>query len=59
MCKAIQDIREDGKKEGVQEGVLLSIKNLMETMNLTPQRAMDALLVPETDRAGYLAKLTQ
>ncbi len=55
MCKALQDIRE----EGIQEGVLLSIKNLMQTMSLTPQRAMDALLVPEKDRAGYLTKLSQ
>lgn len=74
MCKAIQDIREEGIKEGFQQGVqfgeeqsqkkiadnmLTSIKNLMETMSLTPQQAMDALIVPETDRAGYLARLSK
>lgn len=84
MCKAIQDIREEGWQEGRQEGrqegikegfrqgiqfseeqnakriadnMLTSIKNLMQTMSLTPQQAMDALIVPEADRAGYLAKL--
>ena len=39
--------------------MLTSIRNLMKTMNLTPQQAMDALIVPEADRAGYLAKLPQ
>lgn len=39
--------------------MLTSISNLMKTMNLTPQQTMDALIVPEADRAGYLVKLSK
>lgn len=66
--------RQEGRQEGFQQGVqygeeqsqkkivdnmLTSISNLMKTMNLTPQQAMDALIVPEADRAGYLVKLSK
>ncbi len=46
-----------GDKCGEKRGVLNSIKNLMESTSWTAQAAMDALKIPEADRAGYLAKL--
>ena len=49
-CKAIEQIRETAMAEGEK-------KDLMETMSWTAQAAMDALKIPEADRAGYLAKL--
>ena len=61
VCKAIEQIRkeaiEEGDKHGEEKGILNSIRNLMETMSWTAQAAMDALKIPEADRAGYLAKL--
>ena len=36
---------------------LESIKNLMETLHLTAQQAMDALKIPQKDQARYAAKL--
>ena len=46
-----------GDKHGEEKGILNSIRNLMDTMSWTAQAAMDALKIPEADRAGYLAKL--
>ena len=46
-----------GDKHGEEKGILNSIRNLMETMSWTAQAAMDALKIPEADRADYLAKL--
>ena len=46
-----------GDKHGEEKGILNSIRNLMDTMSWTAQTAMDALKIPEADRAGYLAKL--
>ena len=34
-----------------------TIKNLMETLSLTAQQAMDALKVPEESREKYLEKI--
>ena len=36
---------------------LESIKNLMETLHMTAQQAMDALKIPQKDQARYAAKL--
>lgn len=39
--------------KGLEKGKILSIRNLMETMNLTMEKAMDALKVPMQDRERY------
>ena len=54
MCTAIKEMREESKTEGIAEGQLQMIKNLMETMNWTASQAMDALKIPEADRKKYL-----
>ena len=36
---------------------LKSIKALMETLKLTAENAMEALEIPQADRAKYLAKI--
>ena len=38
------------EREGVTKGMLLSIKNLMETTHWSAERAMAALKVPENER---------
>ena len=39
------------------EEILKSIRNLMETLNLTAQQAMDALKIPVEEQAKYAAML--
>ena len=46
-----------GFDQGVEKSILQSIKNLMETMKLTAQQAMDALKVPKEDQERYMEKL--
>lgn len=53
MCKVMEDMR----NEVAQRTVLQNIKNLMETMKLSAEQAMDALKVSETDRAKYAGRL--
>ena len=65
MCQAIKDIRADeraegrveGRVEGRAEGLITAIKSLMESMNFNAKQAMDALKIPEADRAAYLAQI--
>ncbi len=45
------------RKEGIDQNRVESIRNLMKTLKLTPQQAMEALLIPTADRSKYLEKL--
>ncbi len=48
-----------GLKIGLEQASLIAIRNLMKTMKLTAQDAMQALCIPESEREKYLAKLAQ
>ncbi len=45
--------RKEGLQEGRAEGTLFGIKNLMETLGLSIEAAMNALKVPEDERVKY------
>ena len=51
MCKLMEDLQEEAKKETLLDNV----RSLMETMNLTAQQAMNALKVPVDKQKEYLA----
>ena len=61
MCTALEQLIEDGKKLGMQEGmidgILTSVKNLMESMGWTAEQAMDALKISQEDRNKYAGML--
>ena len=50
MCNLSKGVRELGRADGI----LFSIKNLMETMDLTIEQAMAALKVPEAEKKKYM-----
>lgn len=49
--------RAEGCQAGLTDGILTSIKNLMETMDLTAEKAMKALKVPKEEWEKYLKLL--
>ena len=49
MCESLQK----KYKEKEQETLVQSIKNLMETLKLTLDQAMDALKIPSDQRSTY------
>ena len=53
MCKVMEDMR----NETTETVLLQSIKNLMETMKLTADQAMEALKISENDKIKYAGKL--
>ena len=61
MCEVLDRIenkgRLDGLREGTMNGRLTDIKNLMDSLQLTAEQAMDALKIPVEERASYLEKL--
>ena len=61
MCKAIEDMREDARNEGIEQGaretLLRNVRSLMESVGWTKQEALDMLKVPESEQAGIIAML--
>ena len=53
MCKAMEEMR----NETVIETNLIAVKNIMETMKLSIEQAMDALKIPESQRKLMISKL--
>ena len=50
MCNLSKGVEE----KGMAKGILVSIKSLMETMNLSIEQAMAALKIPEAERQKYM-----
>ena len=48
---------EDAKAEGQQETLVSSIKNLMDSLDMTIDKAMESLKIPQADRAIYAGLL--
>ncbi len=65
MCQAIEEMRQEsieqaidlGRKQGIENTRLESVRSLMETMRLTAQQAMDALMIPADEQSRYIAML--
>ena len=65
MCEALRELMKDEIAEreqktdekARQENSMELIRNLMETMKMTAEQAMEALKVPVKDRKKYMAVL--
>ena len=53
MCNLSKGVRGKGVAEGMTNGILFSIKNLMETLGMTIEQAMAALKIPEAEKKKY------
>ena len=67
MCKAFEEVRNEGYARGMQQGMqqgiqqekFSNIKTLMETMSWNPLQAMNALKIPEDEQRKYAQLLKQ
>ena len=50
MCNLSKGIEE----KGIKEGIMSSIKNLMESMDWSSEQAMTALKIPESEQVQYV-----
>ena len=57
MCNLSKGVEQKGFRRGMEQGVLRSIQNLMETLHLTAEQAMDALKVEGSKRNEYAEQL--
>ena len=65
LCKAIEELENDARKEGIEEGIkegktegfIIAINNLMESLKISEVQAMDLLKLPETEKGKYMTLL--
>ncbi len=57
MCNLSKGVEERGIAIGVETTTLNAIQNLMETLKLTAEQAMEALKVPEAEKVKYAGML--
>ena len=69
MCRAFEEVRDEareqareqgraeGRVEGIEQERIINIQNLMKSMKLTTQQAMDALMIPVSEQPKYAAIL--
>ena len=54
---ALEEGLQQGIQQGIRQGVEDGIRNLMETMKLSLNQAMDALKIPADEQPMYAAKI--
>ncbi len=59
VASTLKEGIKQGIKQGTESTLLTALKNLMASMNWTVEEAMNALRIPEADRANLVSKLTQ
>ncbi len=57
MCRISEEIYNEGLEQGLEQGVVNSLRGLMDTMKMNAQEALAALKVSESEWAKYLALL--
>lgn len=57
MCNLSDGVEARGIEKGITSNTLRSVRNLMETLQLTAEQAMDALKIPEEEREKYMKML--
>ena len=59
MCKAFEEVRNEGYARGMQQEKFSNFKTLMETMSWNPLQAMNALKIPVEEQQVYEQLLKQ
>ena len=57
MERGLKAGMEAGMEQGMEAGMLQAIKNLMDTLKLTAEQAMEALKVPKEEKVKYAGML--
>jgi len=50
-----EEAREEGLSQSLENGMVISIRSMMEKLNLSMKKAMDVLQIPIGERAKYAA----
>lgn len=54
MGKILDEVRDEGKRKGIEETKIISIQSLMESMNWSIEEAMKALMIPPNEQEHFI-----
>lgn len=57
MCQALMELMKDEVDEKIDAVVLQNIRNVMNSMNISAEQAMDAMGISEEKRIVYASEL--
>ena len=57
MCNLSQGILEKGLKQGREEGITDSLRNIMKSLKMTAEQAMEVLNIPQNEQGKYKTML--
>ena len=57
MCNLSDGVEAKGIEQGIEQGTLSSLQNLMDSTGWSVEKSLEALKVPEDDREEYIKKL--
>ena len=57
VCRAMEELMVDARKEGREEERILSVRNLCMNLRISVEQAMDALMIPLNERERLAGKL--
>ena len=53
MCKVIEDVRKESEERAIQKTVVRDIRHVMESFNVSVEKAMESLHVPAEQQTRY------
>ena len=57
MCRISEEIYNEGVEQGARDRLLENVRSMMKNLRITAQQALDALDVPRSEQARYIAML--
>ena len=61
MCRISEEIFNEGVEQGIEQGardkLLENVRSMVKNLQITAQQALDALDVPRSEQARYIAML--
>ena len=54
MCKVMEDMRNESAQKADEQRLITDIKNVMESFNVSVEKAMESLKIPETMWSMYV-----
>ena len=58
-AQGIEQGIEQGRAQGIEQGRVQDVKNIMDSLGLTPQQAMDAMKIPKEEQDKFLTLINK
>ena len=57
MCRAFEEVRQQGIEQGIEMNQVNNIRNLMENLKISAQKAMELIGIPNNEQEKLASKI--